>query len=612
MTDSMTEVNFSGQPITQGSSLDDCLWSFHGVDRYAGPAGTAVLHKHRGDHRCLVQADVADALALCGPYRTLSAHTRNIIGQFPELAQHTEHTEKTLLSLAKAGLFESSAVTWQRLTEKPSDTAAVASCRLFVLTCDRPNALERLLSSLTNRSIPSEIESVWVIDDSRQPENHTANLGVVETVAPNSSVPLIHFGASLRADLIGNLKTALPESEGNIDWLLSAGSWGEIPTYGIARNLALLLSVGKRALVLDDDIILDAIAPPLSPQTLRIGHANDREAVFYTSREALDRHALFYQDSPLALMLSSLGHPLADLLPNHLTDDRGLAGANGHLMDHLSGQSIARVTQCGSWGDPGTANSNWIFHLPENSINKLMEAKESLAGTLSARASWFGCRGPVLSQYGTLSQLTGLDHTVLLPPYLPAGRGEDILFGILMQRLHPESAVWNEGWAIRHHPLENRADRAKLSAISVVPSSSLLADSLGHEPPGQDGLTASARLNAIAHQVQQLTELNLSSLEDLVRQGLISKRSQLLTQCMEKIARLENRPEQTGKREWQLFLETSRDKLVSEITESEEAPLTEALTRGTLGTVSALRQHGKQFAEALRIWPLLREAAADL
>ena len=97
-----------------------------------------------------------------------------------------------------------------------------------------------------------------------------------------------------------------------------------------------------------------------------------------------------------------------------------------------------------------------------------------------------------------------------------------------------------------------------------------------------------------------------------MRQGLVSKRSQLLTQCMEKIARLENLPEQTGKREWQLFLETSRDKLVSEITESEEAPLTEALTRGALGKVSTLRQHGEQFAKALGIWPLLREAAADL
>ena len=612
MTDRMTEVNFSGQPMTHESSLDNCLWSFHGVDRYAGPAGTVVLHKRRGDHRCLVQANVADALALCGPYRTIGAHTRNIIEQFPELAQHTEHTEKTLLSLAEAGLFESSEATWQRLTAKPSDTAAVAGCRLFVLTCDRPGALERLLGSLTNRSIPSEIESVWVIDDSRQPENQTANAEVVETVAANSSVPLMHFGASQRADLIGNLKTALPESEGTIDWLLSSSSWGEIPTYGIARNLALLLSVGKRALVLDDDIILEAIAPPLSSQTLRIGHANDREAVFYTSREALDRHALPSQESPLTLMLSSLGHPLAGLLPNYLADDRGLAGANGHLMDHLSGQSVARITQCGSWGDPGTANANWIFHLPENSINKLMEAEESLASTLSARASWFGYRGPVLSQYGTLSQLTGLDHTVLLPPYLPAGRGEDILFGILMQRLHPESTVWNEGWAIRHHPLENRADRAKLSAMSVIPSSSLLADWLGHEPLGQEGLTASARLSAVANQVQQLTKLDLSSMEDLVRQGLVSKRSQLLTQCMEKIARLENLPEQTGKREWQLFLETSRDKLVSEITESEEAPLTEALTRGALGKVSALRQHGEQFAKALGIWPLLREAAADL
>lgn len=97
-----------------------------------------------------------------------------------------------------------------------------------------------------------------------------------------------------------------------------------------------------------------------------------------------------------------------------------------------------------------------------------------------------------------------------------------------------------------------------------------------------------------------------------MRQGLVSKRSQLLTQCMQKIAHLENLPEQTGKREWQLFLETSRDKLVSEITESEETPLTEALTRGALGKVSALRQHGEQFAEALRIWPLLREAAEYL
>ena len=78
--------------------------------------------------------------------------------------------------------------------------------------------------------------------------------------------------------------------------------------------------------------------------------------------------------------------------------------------------------------------------------------------------------------------------------------------------------------------------------------------------------------------MQQLSELDLPSLEDLARQGLVSKRSQLLTQCIEKIAGLENLPEQTGKREWRLFLETTRDKLVSEITESEEAPLTEALT----------------------------------
>ena len=48
------------------------------------------------------------------------------------------------------------------------------------------------------------------------------------------------------------------------------------------------------------------------------------------------------------------------------------------------------------------------------------------------------------------------------------------------------------------------------------------------------------------------------------------------------------------------ILETSRDKLVSEITESEEAPLTAALNQSGLGEIGALRRHGVQFAEALK------------
>ena len=57
-------------------------------------------------------------------------------------------------------------------------------------------------------------------------------------------------------------------------------------------------------------------------------------------------------------------------------------------------------------------------------------------------------------------------------------------------------------------------------------------------------------------------------------------------------------PEQTGKREWRLFLETTRDKLVSEITESEEAPLTAALSHGALGEIGALKPPANAFAEA--------------
>ncbi|GIR90450.1 MAG: hypothetical protein CM15mP89_4550 [Gammaproteobacteria bacterium] len=61
----------------------------------------------------------------------------------------------------------------------------------------------------------------------------------------------------------------------------------------------------------------------------------------------------------------------------------------------------------------------------------------------------------------------------------------------MLQRLHPESGVWNEGWAIRHEPIDTVRAEA-LTALSVKPGISLLADWLGREPRDQWGLAPRA------------------------------------------------------------------------------------------------------------------------
>jgi hypothetical protein len=608
----MTDFAYSITPDAKKMSDRETLWSFHGVNRYPGPSGTVILLKRRGDRRHFVQPDVANALGLCSPFRTLEHHTRTIIEALPELSEHVEHTEQILRSLADAGLFESSETCWERLTTGAPDTEQRVPCRVMILTCDRPQSLHRLLSALRSQELPAAVESLWVIDDSRDLNNLHKNAEAVAELSVGLGCAVHHFDSEKRTAFVSALKAALPQHTESIDWLLARSHWGDQPTYGIARNFALLLSVGQRALVLDDDIIPDAITPPLAGRPLRFGLANEREACFYPSQEALAQHTLRMTESPLAVMERSLGASLATLLPRHLSQHSDLAGFDGKLFSEHNGNSRALVSQCGSWGDPGTGHAGWTMHLNEASIKRLLETGQDIEAVLGCRSGWLGYRGPVLSHYATLSQLTGIDHRTLLPPYLPAGRGEDILFGIMLQRLHPESVVFNEGWAIHHDPVEQRAERGTLTPLSVKLSTALLGNWLGREPVDQWGLPAERRLGGLAEQLNRLADMDPDALTALIHQELVSKRSALLSLCFEQLGETGKLEAAPGFAAWKQFLEATRDQLVAEIQASSE-PLFGISGNGTMNMdLEGLQQHGKAFAEALTAWPQICEAASSL
>jgi len=609
----MTDINYSAAlgEAPSADSASKLLWSFNGVKMLAGPSGSVILHKLQGDRRVMVQPNVADALRQCGPFRTIEAHTRRVIEHSPLLREHAEHTRQTLQGLADGGIFESSDACWQRLTQGGNLRSEQTACRLFVLTCDRPAALDRLLSGLREFPLPSPVEGVWIVDDSRDGENIKENAAIIERQAEGVRVPLVHVDLTFRQDLIQHLKSALPENRRCVEWFLERSVWGAQPTYGLARNLALLLSVGKRALMLDDDIIPQAIAPPLAAKNLAFAIPNEREAHFYASREALSQRALPLPDSPLSMMLAALGQPLPALIAQHLTDHTKLAGTDGELLTRHGQASRVLISQCGSWGDPGTANGTWIINLPVSSIKKLLKQSDDLQGLLSARSHWHGYRGPALTHYGTLSQLTGLDHSVTLPPYLPAGRGEDLLFGIMTQRLHPDCAVWNEGWAIRHENTEDREYRTAMNPLSARLGISLLADFLGHEPRDHWGLSPVARLTGLAHQVRGLGTMELGALENIVREELVSKRGALLTQCIDHLREMAAVADLPGAPAWQAFLEQSRDQLVKELQTPEPNPL--AKLGGVAQdrhSIQRLRAYGEQFGDGLEAWPSICEAAA--
>ena len=59
---------------------------------------------------------------------------------------------------------------------------------------------------------------------------------------------------------------------------------------------------------------------------------------------------------------------------------------------------------------------------------------------------------------------------------------------------------------------------------------------------------------------------------------------------------------------WQTFLEQSRDSLVGQIQSQDPHPVADALTREA-SDLETLRRSGFDFAEAIKVWPEICEAA---
>ena len=399
----MTDISYSyslGEQPSQ-TTASERLWSCHGVRIIPGPANAVVLFNPRNDARLLVQPEVAHALERCFCFRSLDEHLNDLLDAMPPLREQPEDALQILKLVRDAGIFESADEAWQRLTASANDASSDDDAvRLFILTCDRPEALQRLLKALQDQVPPQQVEALFVIDDSRDNESVASNAGFIEAARSGMRMPIHHINTAARADLLSHLKDNLPESSHTgVDFLLTRSYWGDAPTYGLARNLALLLSVNYRALVMDDDILPHALTAPLPSRNLSFDYPDAREAVLYTSATDQQNHAVIADYNPLTTMLKSLGQSLGQVLNANLSGASALKGIDGRLTTPFGAESPIHLSQCGTWGDPGTVDSGWIFFQPEACIKRLLNNPSGPEKLLAARASWLGYRGTTIGPY---------------------------------------------------------------------------------------------------------------------------------------------------------------------------------------------------------------------
>jgi hypothetical protein len=233
---------------------------------------------------------------------------------------------------------------------------------------------------------------------------------------------------------------------------------------GASRNLHLLATAGEAILSLDDDIDCQfAPAPELDEAGIDVDlSADDPAQVWaYPDRQSLVA-ALPWADLDLIGEHEKLlGRFVSDFTPpssrgESVPPPNGLTV--GGVPSPRENEPRVRVTLGGLAGDCGWGTPSRYLFLDDQSFRRLAETDECYrAGVTSREMRRVAPRWLVSGRVDNLiAAMFAADGRSPLPPFVPVGRGSDVVFGRLLKAIEPSASFGHLPWAIRHEPVEQR------------------------------------------------------------------------------------------------------------------------------------------------------------
>ena len=416
-------------------------------------------------------AQVFNAISYCHAFRTIDEHVADLARGNPG-ARGQEGTIRNILqSVIDGGLMQSAAEISSSL--EPVEAAPVAENPVIgVLTCDRPQSLERLLKSILGNCDLARVDSIVVYDDSRAPDSITENAKAIATVSKElegrGHAPVLHYDPRAAGAVADAIVESVPGAEGGVRMLLDRRPAENQVTTGMGHNHCMLLSVGKPLLVFDDDILCDVHEAPVCEPGVAF-NLEPRPARFYPSNEDWARFRAREDTCPVRRHMQVLGQGLRQSL--HLLDRAASPDSFEHaalpFAQSLGEHSWVGVTQCGSFGDPGTGGNQWLASLDPESRADLLSLADGFDTALLQRNCWLGKTRPTYQMAANMSQLIGLDNRRYLPPRFPWFRGHDKGFGALTAFAQPDLLVLDLPFALPHLPIPPRQWKASDNTFSV-------------------------------------------------------------------------------------------------------------------------------------------------
>jgi len=447
-----------GAGSRQSSGENQSLFAFDQCQAYQLPNGSFLVRNPRNGEHGMLTAAVLSAMDDCGVFRTMDQHVEHLHGSNPHLKGQAADIRKVLESVRKDGLTIDAAEVCANLQVNKAAVPQTDIPVVAILTWERPEALERLLDSICANSEIARVGSCYVIDDSRRGENIARNEAIVESRKADGWSSLVYLGAGQMSDILEKLLVQLPGHERGIRYLFDRAKWAEYLSAGVARNYALLVSMGKRLIMFDDDSISDVYERESVEPGIGLGNVQ-REVDFFNGPADWQRYRAQADHDPVKRHAQCLGMNLGDALGVLKLDsvkESDLSGSRPESVASICKDSPVLVSGCGYIGDPGTATNRWLAKVSATTRHRLLSSDDKLKTALTARQVWLGReRLQVMTRFN-MSPVTGVDNRVSLPPYVPVFRGQDAQFGEMLEFIFPGSVCLDHPWAVQHVPLEDR------------------------------------------------------------------------------------------------------------------------------------------------------------
>ena len=491
-------------------------------------------------------------------------------------------------------------------SSEPSEPARI-SC-LATPTHGRSQLLPLTFGSyLANLRKNDRAPDILIADDSAEEVEQCATLNAVKQIVQSAGRPIVYTGTVEKLSFLKALANECAAPEAVLSFALLGDSRFPVTT-GANRNGILLYSAGLLLLTVDDDSCCNPVYMPDKGHREFITLGGESPGAWKTP----ERIELSGSDDSVSWSIVGeherfLGKPLPRVVAEHWAKLRLNRLSDRFLVDlsKATGQVIATFT--GVAGDPGMRSSAPIAMLRQYEPKFEMDSEEQYTEDLELRELVRHFQTTTICRNGfSMTTAVGLDHRVLLPPFLPICRNQDGLFVAVLRRIQPQGYFAHLPFALMHKPSGMRKNDPTWTSSTRIADQIIEYVAAWPEPVVQLG--AEERCTALGNYLIGISSMRQPEFEEMTRVLLLRRASRLIRDCEMAMARYSGQPGF-----W------VRD-LCDRITEIRSATIRADFAvpcdlRGLLSLESihnATQQLVRQFGELLCWWPEVVKASRSL